>query len=205
MAAPLRDAQFCRLVGLTEATRQIAQLPDVIRAQAVPAIARVTKAVAAAARNAAPVREPNLLPGYGGGALRKAISGRVSRKTLQGFIGLERGAVAVSGGASRQLKPSLHVARYYGKDGKLHSKTYRRVLSGLGRTQLRGIGGHLIQPTAYGHLIEFGTSRGVQARPFLRPAVAGQRGAFETAMREIAPDVVRALQQIGSQGQGASA
>lgn len=200
MGAPLRDAEFMKLVGLKESRNQLALLPAEIRKQAYGPIAKMAARIAQAAAAAAPVREPNAIPGYGGGALRKAIAGRASRQNLMGFIGITRGAIAVHRQSAVTLKPRVHVARYYGKDGKLHSKRYSRTLSALGRTQLQAAGGRLIQPTTYGHLMEFGTARGVAPRPFLRPAVFQQRTAFEAAMRGIAPDVIEALRQHGFSG-----
>ncbi len=140
------------------------------------------------------------VPGYGGGALRRAIAGRASQQTLMGFIGIQRGAIAVHRQSAVTLKPRVHVARYAGKDGKLHVKRYSRTLSALGRTQLQAAGGRLIQPTTYGHLMEFGTARGVAPRPFLRPAAFQQKSAFEAAMRAMAPDVIEALRQHGAPG-----
>jgi hypothetical protein len=213
----LSDAQFSKMVGLTEARKQVALLPDVIRAAAAPVLARRAAAIVADARAAIPVRESGSVPGYSGGALRKYFSFNINRKTLQAFLGIRKGAIATFKKSAVTIKPTEHVARYYWKDPwkgvKRKSKRYSRVLSRKGRGQLHASGGQLIQPSAYGHLVEFGTSSRVvkktgkssgsaRSHPFAGPAVKSHRSAFESDMRGLSPDVVNALKQQGYKGGG---
>jgi phage gpG-like protein len=207
--ADLRRAECVTLIGLKEAQRQIRELPAEIRKLAYPVLRQAALGAMREARAKVPVREPGQVPGYTGGALRKHIKGRASAKTLQGFVGIERGAaITLPGRQAQYAKAHTASPQYYGKDGKLHRRRYKRVLSAESHKMIAAQGGRVIMPTKYGHLVEYGTASRVSktgrpagqmpARPFMHLAIKGQQASFEAGMRAIAPDLIRALEQLGS-------
>lgn len=199
----LRDTEFMALTGLPQAKEQMRQLPEVLRGESFSVISRQAEQMAVRAAAFAPVRRDSRLRGYTGGQLRAHIKGRASRPNLIGLVGIERGALVILNGQTRTFEKST-TARYYDERGKLRPR--RRVLSAHRRAQIARLGGTLVQPTRYGHLMEFGTSRGLAPKSFMRTAANASRMSFESDMRAIAPDLIRALQQFGYQpGRGGTA
>jgi biotin carboxyl carrier protein len=192
----LSDSRFAKLIGLTAAKRQIAQLPEIVRVKAFAPIQASTNQMAADAQAAAPRRSPDALPGYSGGALRSHIAGRVSKKHLIGIVGIERGAVVVVGGTSHTVNTTKRVKyRRRKADGTYADAYRRRVIGGKARARIAARGGRVVQPTKYGHLMEFEFGRS-----FLRPAARRQQSAFEAGLRGVSPDVIAALRAAGTGG-----
>lgn len=194
------DRSFMQLVGLTEAKRQLAALEPELRRRSVPAIQASVDAIVAAARARTPLRQDtSSTPGYAGGALRSAIQGRVSKTHLIGLVGLSRGVIVVVHGQAHRVTTAEVVTRTWvdRRTGKTRTARRRRYASQAQRAAVRGAGGRVIQPTKYGHLIEFGTGRGRREVAMLRAAVRQERQPFESRMRAVAPDIERALAAQG--------
>jgi hypothetical protein len=206
MPPRLSDKKFADVVGLTEAKRQLSELPKLVRREALKPIKASTDAIASAAREDAPRRSSNVIEGYSGGMLARSIVGRVSAKNLIGMVGIERGVIVVVGGKKALITKQVNVRQRrrmkngtyrMNADGSFFETHGRRILSEGRRKDIKSAKGHVIQPTKYGHLMEFGTSRGVAPRSFLRPSVRRNQAGFETGLREVSADVIVALQQLG--------
>lgn len=195
-ASPLTNAGFDKVIGLPEAKRQMAALPDEARKALLPGIRRTVDAMAAAARAAAPVRR-DAVGSYHGGALRDRIAGRTSATHLIGMVGITVGAIVVNrqGQTFRIDRKDRLKYRMRRKNGEYQTRTWSRVMGTRDRERLRRSGGVLVQPSRYGHLQEF-----EGGRSFIRGAAHGEQGAFETRMRGIIPDVTRALEAMGHKG-----
>lgn len=212
--AGLSNSRFDRLVGLTEAKRQIQALPELVRRHAYVEIKRSTEEMAATVRADVPRRNANAVPGYSGGALQGRIAGRASQKHLIGMVGITRGAIVVnSRGRTATLRQTSVKVMRRRKDGSYVQSYRRRYLSKEQRANVTQAGGHIIQPTKYGHLVEFGTSERVSKsgkssgaaspRPYMRPAARRNQASFESGMKSVlSVDVVNALKQQGYKGGG---
>lgn len=197
------DKQFATLVGLSEAKRQLAQLPEVVRGPSYTAIRASTDALAAAAQARAPRRADNAIPGYRGGALEARIVARTSLKHLIGMVGIARGLLVVTRRGRVVSVTRRMVVAKADRNKAGHRYRRRRLLGRAQRQAIAKAGGIVIQPTKYGHLMEFGTPK-VAARSFLRPVARRQQAPFEADLRQTVPDVIRALQQLGHHPGGAA-
>jgi hypothetical protein len=195
------DKQFIELIGLREARAQMARLPEYLSKAVVGVLRDQVGQMAERARAGAPKRQAGQVPGYAGGMLREHLVGRVSPKNLIGMVGITRGFLMVAkGGAQHRVDKAEKVTyRQRLRSGRLVTRTRMRMGSELARAKLVKAGGRIIEPTMYGHLMEYGTPR-TPPRSYLRAAVRAQQPKFEAAMRGLAPDVINALKQIGKLG-----
>jgi hypothetical protein len=212
MPSPLSDHKFAKLVGLSEAKKQLAQLPDIVALAAYRPIKASTDAMAMTAAQLAPRRPKDPSTGYTGGALIEHIVGRTSKKHLIGMVGIEKFSVVVVGGRMHAITKSTSVkTRRIKKDGTTVEGWRRRYIGNEARAKVSARGGEVIQPTRYGHLVEFGHrgsattgkrggARATAPHSFLRVAARQHQSAFESDMRSITPDVIAALKQLGNAG-----
>lgn len=201
---PLTDSRFARLVGLTEAKRQLGALPEVVRRPVYAVVQASTVDMANVAKAYAPRRDPSAVPGYSGGELESRIAGRASLKHLVGVVGIEKGARVVIRGRSVAINKTTAVThRRLKKDGTYVMSRRRRVLGQTQRAKVRAVGGLVIQPTKYGHLMEFGRTGGrgrIAPRSYLRSAAKRSQTAFTADLKAVlSADVIAAVRAMGLQ------
>lgn len=206
MAIPTA-AQFVKLYGLGEATRQMRELPKAARENYAIAAEQTAKLIVMRARAKVPRRPP--ITGYSGGALQQRIGYAVNRSSGDAVVGIEKGLIVITR-AGRQVwvrterKRTLERVSTKGKrKGQIVKTTYRSLLGNHERAEVRFAGGRIVQPTKYGHFSEFGRGgrRGTAAsHPWLVPAVLQSVEYFTDQMRWAARETETNLAAEGFKG-----
>ncbi|MBP7568786.1 MAG: hypothetical protein KBA95_01885 [Acidobacteria bacterium] len=216
--AGLKTSVWLKVSGITEARKQLRELPK----EAIAAFGEASYATALEAEGraeaAAPVRRQALGP-YRGGALRQRIGSARLRPTGEASIGIEKGLVSVRmSGRLAGRQTWVMRERYYkrekvvsrGKRKGFYYKTGRKMLLRQDeRAKVMAAGSRFIQPTRYGHLVEFGRkawsrpngrrSPAITGRRFLRNAVEQSQPNFLSRMRAAAQASEAHLAAMGHQ------
>lgn len=173
-------AQFngAALAGLKDAQAAFRRLPDVTRERMLEATDDATvRILAGARRRVAPHRRYGFLERY--------LARSVNKRTGEGRIGLPHVAAVIPGGASPASARSAVIRRR-------GAATFHVYGTGSAR------GGKVVYPSKYGHLVEFGHTRGAGKSsappyPFMIPAAEAEKGHFLQRCRDAGPKIERDL------------
>lgn len=154
--------------GLSEAKARFQALPEVTRDAFNAATETTLSEVRRIARQHL-VASPSIRTR----ALYNAVNYRLNKKSGIGVVGIESGTTTMQVSGTKV-------------------KVKGTVIAGAGGSALTSKGAMLVRPTRYAHLVEFGRAR-AKAEPFMRPAVATQKPAFEQRMRDAGKGVERKM------------
>lgn len=201
----LSNRKFCTLSGLSEAKVLMRKLPEEVRDGYTLAAWKTAIQIVARAKSKVPTRK-GAKGGYAGGGLRSRLDFSVDQRSGEVRVGIARGVIVVG----RNGKNTLITRQRYGQRDRLvksgprkgqYVKTgYKMLLRVEERRKLRAIGSRIIQPTRYGHLVEYGHvgKRGPAGKtPYMGVSVEESRDYFLEQMRDAAKRTESNLAAIG--------